>query len=158
MVGVVKAYATRVGNGPFPTELADELGQQIRDTGHEYGATTGRPRRCGWYDSVVVRLACRVNGFSSLAITRLDILDELEEIKICTHYEHKGTQLEHFPADLNVLQTCEPVYETLLGWESPTGDVRRLKDLPTNARAYLDRIDADWDAALGRLRAFVEQN
>lgn len=158
VVGVVKAYATRVGNGPFPTELADELGQQIRDTGHEYGATTGRPRRCGWYDSVVVRLACRVNGFSSLAITRLDILDELEEIKICTHYEHKGTQLEHFPADLNILQTCEPVYETLTGWQTPTPQVRTLDRLPENARKYLERISTLADTPISLISVGPERD
>jgi len=158
VVGVVKAYATRVGNGPFPTELADELGQQIRDTGHEYGATTGRPRRCGWYDSVVVRLACRVNGFSSLAITRLDILDELEEIKICTHYEHKGTQLEHFPADLNVLQTCEPVYETLTGWQTPTPQVRTLDGLPENSRKYLERISTLADTPISLISVGPERD
>ena len=158
VVGVVKAYATRVGNGPFPTELADELGQQIRDTGHEYGATTGRPRRCGWYDSVVVRLASRVNGFSSLAITRLDILDELEEIKICTHYEHKGTQLEHFPADLNILQTCEPVYETLTGWQTPTPQVRTLDGLPENARKYLERISTLADTPISLISVGPERD
>ncbi len=158
VVGVVKAYATRVGNGPFPTELADELGQQIRDTGHEYGSTTGRPRRCGWYDSVVVRLACRVNGFSSLAITRLDILDELEEIKICTHYEHKGTQLEHFPADLNVLQTCEPVYETLTGWQTPTPQVRTMDGLPENARKYLERISTLADTPISLVSVGPERD
>ena len=158
VVGVVKAYATRVGNGPFPTELADELGQQIRDTGHEYGSTTGRPRRCGWYDSVVVRLACRVNGFSSLAITRLDILDELEEIKICTHYEHKGTQLEHFPADLNVLQTCEPVYETLTGWQTPTPQVRTIDGLPENARKYLERISTLADTPISLVSVGPERD
>ncbi len=140
VIGVAKAYSTRVGNGPFPTELADELGQRIRDTGQEYGATTGRPRRCGWFDSVVVRLACRVNGFSSLAITRLDILDELEEIRLCTHYEHKGSRVEHFPSDLNLLEACEPVYETLAGWQTPTPHVRTLDGLPKNARRYLERI------------------
>jgi len=140
VVGVVKAYTTRVGNGPFPTELNDEMGQRIRDIGHEYGATTGRPRRCGWLDLVIVRMSCRINGLSSMAVTRMDILDEIEGIKICTHYIRKGQKVEHFPADLNVLAECEPVYETLPGWQTPTSGIRKYADLPDNARRYLDRI------------------
>lgn len=140
VVGVVKAYTTRVGNGPFPTELNDEMGQRIRDIGHEYGATTGRPRRCGWLDMVIVRMACRINGLSSMAVTRLDILDEIEEIKICTHYTRNGQRVDHFPGDLNVLAECEPVYETLPGWQSATPDIRSYDDLPENARKYLERI------------------
>ena len=140
VVGVVKAYPTRVGNGPFPTELDDEVGQRIRDIGQEYGATTGRPRRCGWLDLVIVRMACRINGLSSLAITRLDILDKLEALKICTHYTRNGQQVDHFPTDLHILEECEPVYETFPGWMSDTTGIRRYADLPDNARRYLDRI------------------
>jgi adenylosuccinate synthase len=140
VVGVVKAYTTRVGNGPFPTELNDEMGQRIRDIGHEYGATTGRPRRCGWLDVVILRLARRINGLSSMAVTRVDILDELEEIKICTHYERNGQRVDHFPGDLNVLAECEPVYETMPGWQTPTTHIRSYGDLPENARSYLERI------------------
>ena len=140
VVGVVKAYTTRVGNGPFPTELNDEMGQRIRDIGHEYGATTGRPRRCGWLDMVIVRMACRINGLSSMAVTRLDILDEIEEIKICTHYMRNGQRVDHFPGDLNVLAECEPVYETLPGWQSATPDIRSYDALPENALRYLERI------------------
>lgn len=140
VVGVVKAYTTRVGNGPFPTELNDEMGQRIRDIGHEYGATTGRPRRCGWLDLVIVRMAKRINGLSSMAVTRVDILDELEELKVCTHYEYKGERMDHFPGDLNVLADCVPVYETLPGWKSPTSHLRSYKDLPDNARRYLERV------------------
>ena len=140
VVGVVKAYTTRVGNGPFPTELTDEMGDRMRNIAHEYGATTGRPRRCGWLDLVIVKMAARVNGLSSVAVTRLDILDELEEIKVCTHYTCNGRKVEHFPADLNELEACEPVYETFPGWQSPTSGVRSYIDLPENARAYLDRI------------------
>lgn len=140
VVGVVKAYTTRVGNGPFPTELNDEMGQRIRDIGHEYGATTGRPRRCGWLDIVILRLARRINGLSSMAVTRVDILDELEEIKICTHYVRNGQRVDDFPGDLNVLAECEPVYETMPGWQSPTPHIRSYNDLPENARRYLERV------------------
>ena len=140
VIGVVKAYTTRVGNGPFPTELTDAMGDRIRQIGHEFGATTGRPRRCGWLDAVILRMASRINGLSSLAITRLDILDELEELRICTHYTYKGKRIDHFPSDLKVLEGCEPIYETHLGWGSPTSGIRRWDDLPDNARRYLERI------------------
>jgi adenylosuccinate synthase len=140
VIGVVKAYTTRVGNGPFPTELNNEMGQRIRDIGHEYGATTGRPRRCGWLDVVIVRMARRINGLSSIAVTRLDILDEIPELKICTHYTYKGQRVDHFPSDLNKLAECEPVYETLPGWQKPTSDIRKYADLPDAAKRYLDRI------------------
>ena len=140
VVGVVKAYTTRVGNGPFPTELTDEMGDRLREIGQEYGATTGRPRRCGWLDAVIIRLSARLNGLSSLAVTRLDILDSLEALKICTHYLCKGERVEHFPGTLKVLEACEPVYETLPGWQRSTQDIRHWDDLPDNARAYLDRI------------------
>ncbi len=137
---MVKAYTTRVGNGPFPTELTGAMGDRIREIGHEYGATTGRPRRCGWLDAVILRFAARVNGLSGIAVTRLDILDSLEEIRICTHYLYRGKRMEHFPSDLKVLAECEPVYETLPGWRASTSDARRWEDLPENARRYLDRI------------------
>ncbi len=140
VVGVVKAYTTRVGNGPFPTELTGEMGERIRDIGHEYGATTGRPRRCGWLDTVIVRMAKRINGLSSIAVTRLDILDQLEEIKICTHYLRNGERVDHFPADLNVLAECEPVYETLPGWQTDSTQCRTYDSLPDKAKTYLSRI------------------
>ena len=140
VVGVVKAYTTRVGNGPFPTELTDEMGERIRSIGHEFGATTGRPRRCGWLDIVILRLAARINGLSSMAVTRVDILDELEEIKICTHYRYNGEDLMHFPSDLKVLAKCEPVYEVFKGWQAPTSGIRSWADLPARARIYLNRI------------------
>ena len=140
VVGVVKAYTTRVGNGPFPTELHDELGDRIREIGDEYGATTGRPRRCGWLDLVIVRMAARINGLSSMAVTRLDILDQFEEIKICTHYTRNGQRVDHFPGDLNVLAQCEPIYESLPGWQTDTTGARNFDDLPANAQRYLNRI------------------
>ncbi len=142
VVGVVKAYTTRVGNGPFPTELTGEMGERIRQIGHEFGATTGRPRRCGWLDIVIVRLAARINGLSSMAVTRLDILDELEKIKICTHYRYKDQDLVHFPSDLKVLAQCEPVYEVFEGWQVPTSGIRSWQELPENAKVYLNRIKA----------------
>jgi adenylosuccinate synthase len=140
VVGVVKAYTTRVGNGPFPTELNDEMGERIRDIGHEYGATTGRPRRCGWLDAVILRMAERINGLTSIAVTRVDILDQIEELKICTHYTRNDERVDHFPADLNVLAECEPVYETLPGWQTDTTKCRTYDSLPEQAKAYLTRI------------------
>ncbi len=140
VIGVMKAYTTRVGNGPFPTEFDGEFAQVIRDIGGEYGATTGRPRRCGWFDGVIGRYAARVNGLSSLAVTKLDVLDTLPEIKICTGYHYGDRILENFPVDINVLGTVEPEYETHPGWQQPTRDIRRYEDLPENARLYLARI------------------
>jgi adenylosuccinate synthase len=140
VMGVAKAYCTRVGTGPFPSE-ADEAGVEIlRGRGNEYGATTGRPRRCGWFDAVAVRYATRINGFDSLALTKLDVLDELETIPVCTAYRHGDTTLTEFPADLAVLEACEPVLETLPGWRSPTPGIREWKDLPEAARAYVNRL------------------
>lgn len=140
VIGVMKAYTTRVGNGPFPTEFEDDFAHMIRNIGGEYGATTGRPRRCGWFDAVIGRYAARINGLSSLAVTKLDVLDTLPEIKICTGYRHGGRILENFPADITVLGAVEPVYETHPGWMAPTRDARRYEDLPVNARSYLARI------------------
>jgi adenylosuccinate synthase len=140
VIGVMKAYTTRVGNGPFPTEFDDEFARRIRDIGGEYGATTGRPRRCGWFDGVIGRYAARVNGLSSLAVTKLDVLDSLPEIKICTGYRYGERILDNFPADINVLASVQPVYEIHPGWMTSTRDARRFEDLPPNARSYLARI------------------
>ena len=141
VLGVAKAYTTRVGEGPLPTELHGELGQRLRDTGQEYGASTGRPRRCGWFDAVAVRFAARVNGLDALAITKLDVLDGLDEVAICTAYRCGDRVLTEFPADLKLLASCEPVYETLPGWKTPTRGVTRLEDLPAEARAYIARLE-----------------
>ena len=141
VLGVAKAYTTRVGEGPLPTELFDEMGQRLRDTGQEYGASTGRPRRCGWYDAVAVRYAARTNGLDALALTKLDVLDGLEQIEVCTAYKCGDRTLTDLPADLQVLAACEPVYETLPGWTSPTRGVRRYEDLPDAARAYVRRLE-----------------
>jgi adenylosuccinate synthase len=139
-IGVVKAYTTRVGAGPLPTEFDAVMGDTVRKLGNEFGATTGRPRRCGWFDAVVVRYAVRVNGLTSLAVTKLDVLDTLDRVAICTGYEIGGDVLEEFPGDLAELEGIMPRYEWFEGWKRPTADARRLESLPRQARAYLDRI------------------
>ena len=149
VVGVVKAYTTRVGEGPFPSELHDEIGEHIRERGHEYGTTTGRPRRCGWLDARVVRYAGKLSGIDYMAITRLDILDEMKTLKICVGYTHKGQPLGEFPASLKVLGEVEPVYEEMAGWECDTTGVRRYEDLPVNARLYLERLSEVAEIKLG---------
>lgn len=138
--GVVKAYATRVGEGPFPSELLDETGDYLRNTGHEFGTVTGRARRCGWLDLAVVSYAATLNSLDYIAITRLDILDGLDEVKICVGYTRHGETVNGFPADLKVLAECEPVYETLKGWKQDISGIRRYEDLPAEARAYVERI------------------
>ncbi|MDR2581179.1 MAG: adenylosuccinate synthase [Fibromonadaceae bacterium] len=140
VIGVVKAYTTRVGNGPFPTELTNEIGDQLRHIGGEYGATTGRPRRCGWFDAPVARKAAAVNGLTHLAITKLDVLDTFKEIKVCTSYKYNGAEMLNFPNRLAVVSACEPVYETLPGWECSTEKCRTWEELPLNAQKYLTRL------------------
>ena len=147
-LGVVKAYTTRVGNGPLPTELAEPLQTQVRTLGHEFGATTGRPRRCGWFDGVVVRYATRVNGLTGLAITKLDVLDTLDRVAVCTGYQVDGEVLTEFPADLALLERAEPVYEWFEGWQASTQGARILAELPTRARVYLDRLEALCEAPI----------
>jgi adenylosuccinate synthase len=140
VLGVVKAYTTRVGNGPLPTEGDAVTAERIRQLGGEFGATTGRPRRCGWFDAVVVRYAVRVNGLTHLAVTKLDVLDTFAEIPVCVGYRLDGEPFDSMPADLERIDRVEPVYETLPGWNRSLGDVRRLADLPPAARAYVDRL------------------
>lgn len=140
VIGVAKAYTTRVGDGPFPTELTDEIGDKIREVGNEYGTTTGRPRRVGWFDSVVVRHARRVSGITGLSLNSVDVLTGLERIKICTAYRYKGQLIENYPASLSVLAECEPVYEELEGWSEDITGSRSLDDLPLAARHYIERI------------------
>jgi len=140
VLGVVKAYTTRVGAGPFPTEIHGELGQQVRDNGAEYGATTGRARRCGWLDAVALRYAMAINGTDYLAITKLDVLDGQPELKICTAYRHGAQVHETFPSDLAVLDGCTPIYEEMPGWSESISGARAMADLPAVARAYLARI------------------
>ena len=141
VLGIVKAYTTRVGEGPLPTELVGEAGEALRESGQEYGASTGRPRRCGWYDAVVARYAVRVNGLQALALTKLDVLDSLPEIRVCTGYRCDDELVTEFPVDAAKLTTCVPVYETLPGWDSPTAGVTRFDDLPAEARQYLARLE-----------------
>lgn len=140
VIGVVKAYTTRVGEGPFPTELLGADGELIRTMGQEFGTTTGRPRRCGWLDVVILRYAARINGLNRLAITKLDVLDQVPKIKICVAYKYQGETLTNFPASLKVLAGCEPVYEEFEGWMEDTTAARSYEDLPLKARIYLERL------------------
>ncbi len=140
VLGVLKAYTTRVGSGPLPTEVPGEVGEKLRELGGEYGATTGRPRRCGWFDSVVGRYAARINGLTNLAITKLDVLDTFSEIPVCVSYRLDGEVIDSIPMDMEVLGSVEPVYEQLEGWQCSTAAARKLSDLPRQARAYLDRM------------------
>lgn len=140
VVGVVKAYSTRVGEGPFPTEQLNEIGDKIRDCGHEYGTVTGRPRRTGWLDAVIVKYACMLSGLDYMAITRLDILDTFEKIDMCVGYKYKGELLNEVPASLKVLAEVEPVYETFDGWKTDISGIRKYEELPENARKYLERL------------------
>lgn len=142
VIGIVKAYTTRVGKGPFPTELMDAVGQHLQEKGAEFGSTTGRRRRCGWLDAVILRNAVRLNGVTSLAITKLDVLDGLETLKICTAYDHRGKLLDVVPASLRVLGECRPVYETLPGWTETISGIKRFSQLPKNVKDYLKRIEA----------------
>ena len=137
VLGVSKAYVTRVGGGPFPTEMPPDLDEEIRRIGEEYGATTQRPRRCGWLDLVALRYATQINGFTGIALTKFDVLDSLDEIQICVGYKRDEELISAFPASLRLLAECEPVYETLPGWKQPTTGVRRYDDLPANAKTYI---------------------
>jgi adenylosuccinate synthase len=140
VVGVVKAYSTRVGNGPFPSELSDETGELLRKTGGEYGATTGRPRRCGWLDIVSLRYSLRINGIQKIAITKLDVLDQFEEIKVCVGYNVGDKKVQNFPTDLRTLELVQPQYRTFKGWKSTTSSVRSYTKLPPRARAYIEAM------------------
>ncbi|MDR1567903.1 MAG: adenylosuccinate synthase [Streptococcaceae bacterium] len=140
VVGVCKAYTSRVGDGPFPTELFDEIGNQIREVGREYGTTTGRPRRVGWFDTVVMRHSRRVSGITNLSLNSIDVLSGLKTVKICTAYELDGVKITHYPASLKELKRCKPIYEELPGWEEDITGVRDIGDLPDNARDYVHRI------------------
>ena len=140
IIGVVKAYTTRVGAGPFPAEQSNKIGEYLRETGHEFGTVTGRSRRCGWFDSVVVRYAAMLNSLDYLAITRLDILDGLDTINICKGYMYKGIELKEYPESLNILQDVEPVYEELPGWKTDISGCKSYDELPENARYYVERI------------------
>jgi adenylosuccinate synthase len=141
IIGITKAYATRVGSGPFPTEIDGEQGEHIRKKGGEFGSTTGRPRRCGWFDAVAIRHSVRISGVDSLIVTKLDVLDDQETIRICTGYKSYEKVYNNFPADLDVLENCEPVYEEISGWLEDTSNVRDVKDLPGKAMDYIRKIE-----------------
>jgi adenylosuccinate synthase len=130
-----------VGSGPFPTELNDSVGEEMRSRGGEFGATTGRPRRCGWLDTVILRHSAMINGFTGMAVTKLDILDGLEKIKICTAYRYKGKTYSHFPKELEIFENCTPVYEEVDGWKESTLGVKEFRKLPAKARAYIRRLE-----------------
>ena len=147
-VGITKAYTTRVGKGPFPTELLDETGEWIRQKGHEYGVTTGRSRRCGWLDLVIVKTAARVSGLTSLAVTKIDTLAGLEKIKVCVGYKFNGEVIDYFPASLEDLAKCEPIYEEFDGWDKSVADARSYDELPENAKKYLKRIEEFTDTKI----------
>jgi adenylosuccinate synthase len=141
VLGVAKAYTTRVGEGPLPTELTGTLAERLRESGQEYGASTGRPRRCGWYDAVVVRYSARINGLDAIALTKLDVLDGLADVRICTGYRTAKGLLTEFPADLRALSNSEPVYETLPGWRDPTRGATSFASLPIEAQRYIKRLE-----------------
>jgi adenylosuccinate synthase len=142
IIGITKAYTTRVGEGPMVTELIDETGEQIRERGHEYGVTTGRPRRCGWFDGVVCRYTARINGTTGLALMLVDVLDEFDEINICYAYEVDGERIENYPASLTILDKCRPVYKTVRGWKQDITQMTNWDDLPDEAKAYVTEIEA----------------
>jgi adenylosuccinate synthase len=161
VLGIVRTYTTRVGEGPFPTEMLAgeaELGQLIRERGREYGASTGRPRRCGWFDAFATRYAAELNGFSSVALTKLDVLDALDEIKVCVGYRLDGREIETFPAVAADLRRVEPVYETLPGWNTSTVGTTRLEDLPANARAYVDFLSRSIGTEIGLVSTGPERD
>ena len=143
VIGVAKAYVTRVGEGPFVSELSNDVGDKIREVGHEYGVTTGRARRCGWFDAVTMKYACLVGGLTSIALTKIDVFDEFEEIKICTAYKdtRNGKIYSSYPTDVYIHKFLEPVYETHAGWMSDITGIKKYEDLPLNARKYLERLE-----------------
>jgi adenylosuccinate synthase len=158
VVGVTKAYTTRVGSGPFPTEMADSAAQDLRQRGNEFGAVTGRPRRCGWLDLVVLRYAIMLSGIDSLVVTKLDVFDSQSEIKVCTGYRYKGQRLASVPADVDALAQVEPEYQTLPGWQKPTPGIRDVKDLPAAARDYLNFISDQLQVEIGMISTGPERD
>jgi adenylosuccinate synthase len=161
VLGIVRTYSTRVGEGPFPTEMLEgeaEIGQLIRERGHEYGVSTGRPRRCGWFDAFATRYAAEINGFDTVALTKLDILDALDEIKVCTSYRIKGKDCDSFPAVSHELREVEPVYETLPGWNSSTEGITELEALPARARDYVEFISEQIGVPVGLVSTGPERS
>jgi adenylosuccinate synthase len=158
VLGVSKAYTTRVGSGPFPTEMKGAIAEEIRARGNEYGATTGRPRRCGWFDAVVARYAARINGLDAVALTKLDVLDACETVKVCTAYRYRGELLTEFPEEEAVLNDAEPVYEELSGWMAPTSRAKHEGDLPAKARRYLERLEELVGVPFGMISTGAQRN
>ncbi|HEY1403078.1 MAG TPA: adenylosuccinate synthase, partial [Pyrinomonadaceae bacterium] len=161
VLGIVRTYTTRVGEGPFPTEMLEgeaELGQLIRERGREYGASTGRPRRCGWFDAFATRYAAEINGFTSVALTKLDVLDALDQIKVCTGYRLDGREVESFPAVAQDLRRIEPIYETLPGWNTSTEGITEMAQLPPNARAYVEYLSRAMDVEIGLVSTGPERD
>ncbi len=157
VVGVTKAYTTRVGSGPFPAEMVDLEAHEVRTRGNEFGAVTGRPRRCGWLDLVVLRYAIMLSGIDSLAVTKLDVFDQQSEIRVCTGYRYKGERLKSIPPDVETLSQIEPEYRTLPGWQKHTPGIRDVKDLPAAARAYLDFISEQLQVEIGLISTGPER-
>jgi adenylosuccinate synthase len=158
VLGIAKAYTTRVGAGPLPAEIGGSLEEEIRKRGAEFGASTGRPRRCGWFDAVVTRYSVRVNGFDTLALTKLDVLDSLAEVKVCAAYRYRGERIEDLPADLAVFEECEPIYETMPGWGTPTAGVRDFALLPPAAQKYVARLSELCGAEIGIISTGPDRN
>jgi adenylosuccinate synthase len=158
VIGVSKAYITRVGSGPFPTEIHDEVGERIREIGREFGAVTGRPRRCGWFDAPLLRYTAMINGFDGMVVTKLDVLDHLDEIPVCVEYRLCGAALSDMPATTRELATIEPVYERLPGWASPTAGISRYEDLPARARGYLEFLESQTGVEVGCISTGPERN
>ena len=158
VIGVSKAYITRVGSGPFPTEIHDEVGARIREIGREFGAVTGRPRRCGWFDVPLLRYSAMINGFDSTVITKLDVLDHLDEIPVCVAYRRCGSTLDDMPATIREIETVEPVYERLPGWRTPTSGIARFEDLPAKARQYLEYLESRTGVEVGCISTGPERN
>jgi adenylosuccinate synthase len=158
VLGIVKAYTTRVGSGPFPTELNDEIGRSLGERGHEFGTVTGRPRRCGWFDAVLVRQAVKVNGLSGIALTKLDVLDGFSEVRACVGYELDGERLDHLPASTTAQARLKPVYETLEGWAESTRGARSWAQLPATAVKYIRRIEEMIEAPVHLLSTSPERD
>ncbi|UCH10646.1 MAG: adenylosuccinate synthetase, partial [Fidelibacterota bacterium] len=158
LIGIFKAYTTRVGAGPFPTELFDEAGDRLQVQGAEFGATTGRKRRCGWFDAVAARYSCQVNGFTELALTKLDVLDQFDKIKVCTAYELDGSQLPGFSAAIHQLEEVTPVYSELLGWQTETSGLRSADTLPTEARRYIRQLEELLQVPITRVSVGAERS
>jgi adenylosuccinate synthase len=158
VIGVSKAYITRVGAGPFPTEIHGEAGERIREIGQEFGAVTGRPRRCGWFDAPLLRYTAMINGFDSMVVTKLDVLDHLDEIPVCVEYRRCGVSLSDMPATTREIETLEPVYERLPGWSTPTAGISRYEELPAKARQYLEFLESRTGVEVGCISTGAERN